>query len=179
MANKRFSRILQSAKYYSAIDNYIQYITTASRRGTRVGTGQARPASQKLYIDPFGVLLAAGQRVKVSAAVPTWNTVSGRSEVSSRVTATAPAAALQIKLAGFTPARIMVTSGRSNNGTTKTSAVTGMRYLSYGGRSTSFPFGRKDETDEIETAKNAIIAQLQAANSFTNAVYSFKPEVTS
>jgi hypothetical protein len=71
----------------------------------------------------------------------------------------------------------MITSGRSNTGVAKTSAVTGMKYLSYGGRSTSFPFGRKDADDTLVSAETEIITQLQAANAFSNAVYSLKPEV--
>lgn len=177
MAKQRFRRILESAKYFSAIDNYIKYITDASKRGSRVGTGDPRPASQKLYIDPFGIALATGQRVPVSAALPTWNTVSPRSEVSSRVTATAPNADLIVKVRDFQPARIVIVSGRSNNGVAKTSAVTGMKYLSYGGKSTSFPFGRKDATDTMVAAETEIITQLQSANAFSNAVYSLKPEV--
>jgi hypothetical protein len=94
------------------------------------------------------------------------------------VTATAPADANNlIKLGDFKAARVMVVSGRSAQGTSKTSAVTGMKYLSYGGTSTSFPFGRKNETDTQQAGFDAIRAQLQAADAFANATYSLKQEV--
>jgi hypothetical protein len=176
MASKRFSRILQSAKYFSAIDNYIKYITDSTKRGQRVGQGQPRAKSIKLYLTPFGVILNDQQNVAVSAAETTWNLIDNKTEVNTRVSATPDDEDLVIKLAKFTPARIIVTSGRSNTGVAKTSAVTGMKYLSYGGRSTSFPFGSKTGSTAQGSASTAIITQLQTDNVFSNAVYSLKEE---
>ena len=72
MASRRYSRILQSARYYNALDNYIQYVTNteARNRNRRVGQGEARPPSVPLFIQPFGVALPAAVRVPVSAAQP-------------------------------------------------------------------------------------------------------------
>jgi hypothetical protein len=71
MSSQRYRRILESAKYFSAVDNYIKYITDSTKRGQRVGNGKPRQPSIKLYVDPFGVPLATAQRVMVSAAEPT------------------------------------------------------------------------------------------------------------
>lgn len=175
---RRYKRILESAKYYAAIDNYIKYITDASKRGSKVGQGEPRPASIKLYIEPFGKDLTTGQKVIVSAAVPTWDKVKGVATVSSRVTATAPTDGDNIlRLQGFKPARVSVVSGRSDKGVAKTSAVTGMKYLSYGGKSTSFPFGRANDSDAEGSAFEAVKAALQTGNTFSNATFSHIQEV--
>lgn len=166
MANRRYSRILEAAKYYASIDNYIKYITDATRRGQNVGTGEARPPSQPLFIRPFNVDLATGQLARSSAAAPSWTTYSAR--FGTFVTATAPADPGNIvKLAGFRPARVVITTGRSGTGTVKTSKVTGMKYLDYGGKSTSIPFGQNatvtDQQAAFDTIKNAIVTGITPA----------------
>jgi len=149
---RRYSRILGAAKYYSAIDNYIKYITDASKRGQNVGQGTKRPESVKLYVDPFGIKMAEGQRAVASGALPTWNQYRTQSDVSSRVSDVAPTDSdLIITPEGWKAARISIKTGISDNGIVKTSKVTGLKYLSYGGTSSSLPFGRKDEA-ETETA---------------------------
>lgn len=166
MANRRYSRILEAAKYYSSIDNYIQYITNAARRGQNVGTGTARPPSQVLYVRPFNVDLAAGQLAKTSAAAPSWTTYASR--FGTHVTATAPTDAGNIvKIADFRAARVVITTGRSGTGTVKTSKVTGQKYLDYGGKSTSIPFGQTGAITDQEAAfnaiKNAIVTNITPA----------------
>lgn len=175
---RRYKRILESAKYYAAIDNYIKYITDASKRGSKVGQGKPRPESIRLYLEPFGQDLTTGQKVRASAALPTWDKVKGVGAVSSRVAATAPTDADNIlRLEGFKPAKVAVVSGRSDKGVAKTSAVTGLKYLSYGGSSTSFPFGKTSDTDSESGAFEAIKAALQGGNSFSNATFSHIQEV--
>ena len=171
MANRKYQRILQAAKYFAAIDNYIKYIQDASKRGSRVGTGQARVASQKLFIDPFGIALAADQVVPQSGALPTWTTYSA--DIGTRATAAAPVNGdLIVPVADYKAARVIITTGRLTQGVKKTSKVTGMPYLDYGGKSTSLPFGRKDAADtqsaaflELKTAiqnrTNGAIVTLQ------------------
>ena len=171
--DKRYSRILSAAKYYSAIDNYIKYITDASKRGSKVGSGKPRQESIKLYIDPFNIKLAAGQVALASAAKPSWTTYDGN--LGTHTTATKPTNEdLIIKLQNFSAARVNITKGRSASGVPKTSKVTGLKYLDYGGTSTSIPFGRKNETETQEAAfleiKTAILA------STAGAIITLKPE---
>lgn len=157
--SRRFSRIQAATRYYAAVDNYIKYITDATRRSTRVGQGKARPRSQKLFIDPFGLKLASGQRVPVSAAQPAWTTYSGR--FGGHTEATPPTDEdLIVKPADYRAARVIIVSGRSQTGVVKTSAITGMKYLSYGGDSTSIPFGRKNETETELAAFEEIKAAI-------------------
>lgn len=143
----RHSRILSAAKYYSAIDNYIKYITDSSKRGSRVGQGKPKPKSIKLYIDPFAIPMATGQVVRQSASEPAWTTYG--TFVGNRADATAPTNnALIIPVANYAAPRVSVTRGRRATGTKKTSAVTGMPYLDYGGESSSVPFGSNGTADD-------------------------------
>lgn len=152
MASRRYSRILQAARYYAAIDNYINYVKDASRHSTNIGSGDPRPASIKLYVKPFGRTLATGQLIETSASEPSWNTYG--SKFTNRATAAAPAnAGLIIVPEDYKAARVKITTAKSAAGIVKTSRVTGLKYLSYGGKSTSIPFGKgSDAAETMETA---------------------------
>jgi hypothetical protein len=160
---RKYSRILQAAKYYSAIDNYIKYITDASKRGQNVGEGKARAASKILFIEPFGVKLGTDVEAQVSGASTTWTqrqaifALHTKDTIANTVT--------PVKLDGFRAARVVITTGRATTGTRKVSKVTGMAYLDYKGTSTSLPFGRKNATetqaeafDELKTAVLSAVA---------------------
>lgn len=158
---RRFSRILQSARYYGAINRYMQWVSGQTTRGTRIGQGQPRPASTKLYLEPFGLALPTGAKVVATAATPTWNNYAAN--VGTHASATAPGdESLIIRPEGFRAARVVVKTGMANQATVKTSNVTGLQYGSYGGTSTSVPFGKKTASEtqtaaflEIETAIGA------------------------
>ncbi|NJL61817.1 MAG: hypothetical protein HC903_08285 [Methylacidiphilales bacterium] len=171
--DRKYSRILQAAKYYSAIDNYIKYITDASKRGQRVGTGQPRPKSTRYFIDPFGVKLSTGQVVEVTSSEPAFNLY--KANMTGRFELTKANEDDIIPLANYRAARAIVTTGRTTTGVAKTSKVTGMKYLDYGGKSTSVAFGRKNDTEGFAGAalevKNAILT------SATGAIVTIRPEV--
>jgi len=170
---EKYSRILQSAKYYPALDNYIKYMTDASKRGQNVGEGKPRPKSQKLYIDPFNIALAAGQVVPQSGNQATWTTYAAA--IGNRAAATAPADEnLIVKVADYSAARISITTGRSATGVKKVSKVTGLPYLSYGGTSTSLPFGRNAATDTMLAAFTEI--QDRVVRTTPGAIVSMVPE---
>ena len=97
----------------------------------------------------FLINLATTQLVRVTAAVPSVSSYQSKSELASRVKTAVGSGNTTIKPEGFSAARVIITSGRSASGTPKTSAVTGAKYLDYGGTSTSIPFGRKDGTDTL------------------------------
>jgi hypothetical protein len=162
---RKYSRILQAAKYYSAIDNYIKYITDASKRGQNVGEGKARAASKILFIEPFGVKLGTDVEAQVSGASTTWGqrqaifALHTKDTIANTVT--------PVKLDGFRAARAVITTGRSTTGTRKVSKVTGMAYLDYKGTSTSLPFGRKNATETqaeaFDELKTALISAIPGA----------------
>lgn len=171
---QRFSRILEAAKLYSAVDNYLKYITDSTKRGTRVGQGESRPASKSLFLKPFAFDLAADQRVRQTAAETTWNAVSGLGGVGSRVTATLGANTV-IKISNYKAPRVVYVTGRSDNGVAKTSAITGLKYLSYGGKSRSFPFGKSGDTDTVSDAFTAIKTSVETG--IAGAIVSLQNEV--
>jgi hypothetical protein len=162
---RKYSRILQAAKYYSAIDNYIKYITDASKRDQKVGQGKPRAASKILYIEPFGVKLGTDVEAHVSGNLATWNArqaifaLHTKDTIANTVT--------PVKLDKFKAARVVITTGRSTTGVKKTSQITGMAYLDYGGTSTSLPFGRKNATETqaeaFDELKTALIAAIPGA----------------
>lgn len=161
MTSRRYSRIMEAARYYAAIDNYIKYITDASKHSTNIGSGDPRAASIKLYIKPFGRALAANQMIETSGAEPTWNTYGPK--FAGRTTAAAPGdAGLIIVPEDFKAARVKITTGKSAQGIVKVSRVTGLKYLSYGGKSSSVPFGRGATVGEtMETAFGEIEAAIR------------------
>ena len=161
MAGKRYSRILGSARYHAAINKYIAHLQGTTTRPTRIGQGDPRPASKSLYLTPFGLSLLANQKVHVTASGPSWSTYGNR--FAARTVDVAPTnEALILRPADYRAARVTIKTGMSAQAAVKTSAVTGLQYGSYGGKSTSIPFGRKDAADtmvgaftEIETAIGA------------------------
>jgi hypothetical protein len=169
---RRYNRILQAAKYYAAIDNYIKYIQDASRRGSRVGTGTPRPASKILYVKPFNIALGNTTVAVVSGAQPTW---TARQAIFALHTKdTIPDTVQGVKVKGFKAARVIITTGRSTTGVKKTSRVTGMPYLDYGGKSTSLPFGRNTQTETEAEAFETIKTDLLQA--IAGALVTLQPE---
>jgi len=139
----RYSRILSSAKYYSAIDNYIKWITDASKKTTG-GTGKPRPPSQNLYIQPFAAegIFTATQFVKVTAAQPAWNTHKSKFTGYTKDVLGGTDKLLTFGR-NFRAARVVIKTDISQTKTKKTSHITGMYYSNYGGTSVSIPFGQK------------------------------------
>ncbi|NET46199.1 hypothetical protein [Okeania sp. SIO2B3] len=153
MGGQRYSRILSAARYYAAVDNYIKYITDSAKQGINVGKGTARPKSQTLYIRPFGVSLLDKQLAVVKSAEPTWTKY--KAQVTGYTTATTPTTAGgAVDIEDYLPSRLNIKTGIGSTGVVKTSKVTGMKYLSYGGKSTSLAFGDKiaDPGKSSETA---------------------------
>jgi hypothetical protein len=157
---QRYRRILGAAKYYAAIDNYIKYITDSTKKGENVGKGKARPEQQVYYINPFGLDLGGRLFIKVSAAKPTFDKYkSAVTAARAKETLTAGTEKMLRKPEGFQPAKAIITTGRvsgSANAKVSTSKVTGMKYLNYGGTSTSMAFGKGTDTETFVTAAAAI-----------------------
>ncbi|MEB3338971.1 MAG: hypothetical protein VKJ46_15985 [Leptolyngbyaceae bacterium] len=166
MAGRKYSRIIQSARYYAAVDNYLKYITDSTKRGSRVGLGDPRPESKILYVQPFSVALAPKQLAKVSGAAPTYNTQESKMAGYTKAALAADEAAVDID--GFRAARVIIKTGITTTKKVEISKVTGMKYLSYGGKSSSIPFGRKTATENEGEAflslKTALAGGFTAAS---------------
>lgn len=157
---RRNSRILAAARLKGAVDKYLDYFVNTARQGIRVGTGSARPPSKDLYIIPFGQKIATGQQVKQTAAEPSWTKY--KTDFSTYTDDTAPAGDGNVlRPANYRAARIVIITGRSDTGVAAISNVTGTKYLKYGGKSTSIPFGKNVAADEQESVFNTISAKLK------------------
>lgn len=162
MAGRRYSRIVQSARYYSAIDNYLKYIQDSTKKGQNVGKGKKRPPSKKLFVEPFSINLVENQFASVSGSEDAWNAYGAQfAGYTKAVLSANTQEACDIE--GFRPARVIIKTGITDTKTVKTSAVTGMKYLSYGGVSTSLPFGRK-ATEQESDAFAALAAAIPKPN---------------
>ena len=169
---RRYSRILSAARYYAAIDNYIKYITDATKRGGNVGNGTPRPESVRLYVTPFSISLDAQEFAITSASKPSYDLYKSDLGTNTRDTVTNPDETYRFE--GYSAARLIIKTGKSATGVKKTSKVTGMPYLSYGGKSTSVPFGKAAETDEQQGVFKDLQAKIVARTS--GAIVTLKPE---
>jgi hypothetical protein len=172
MAGQRYSRILEAAKLYSAVDNYIKYITDSTKRGARVGSGTPRKKSKTVFIRPFAIDLPADTYVRQTCAEAAFTSYGGN--FTGNITDSAGTATI-LKLADYKAARAVIVTGRGN-GVAKTSAVTGLKYLSYGGNSTSIPFGTNSSaTDQMLDVFNAAKTAITAGGG--NVLVSLQEEV--
>ncbi len=157
----RYSDIMRAAQLKKAYDNYMKYLLGETDRQANIGQGTARPALKTLYVVPFGTKLMTNQFAQVSGTETFWTThktkFATRTKDSLKTDTPVEAG---LKLRGFSPARISYKSGINEKGEVKTSNVTKMKYLSYGGKSQSIPFGTKDGTEAEETAYKALASQF-------------------
>ena len=167
----KYSRIIQAAKLKAGVDNLIKYWEGTTTRGSRIGTGDARPDPKFLWIDPFALALATGQRVKQSCFTTAF--AAHGAAMNGFVDETAPSDSdLVIRLANYSAARAVFTTGRLEKGVREVSKVTGLPYASYKGKSLSIPFGQKVGATTPTAAFNAI----RTAKGSFNGTIALKPE---
>lgn len=172
----RPTRILKAAIDLPYLENYIKYMTSAENRQPNIGKRGARKASQKLGIVPFNIALQGNQLAYDSGALPTWE--AHAAQIGNHATAlTAANAANVIKLAHYKAARVNIVSGRSTQLIEKQSHITGRKYTTHGGTSTSLPFGKggKDDPATEEAAFAAISAAIKTSAT-TGLIVTLKPE---
>ena len=152
MTRRRFSQILVGARGEAAKTKYLDRLRGMGQ-GENIGTKGNRPASKYIYIQPFGTELPATVRFRVSALVPSWDSL--KTAIGTRATDTILGTQQQIKATGFTAARA-VRRTIDTSGTVSTSKLSGLKYLKYNSTSMSAPFGRKDATDSEGEAQTEI-----------------------
>lgn len=146
MAGQRYSRIVSASRYAKALENYIKYVSGTADRQGKIGQGTKRPPSKTLYVNPFSLKTTDKQYAETSASETAWNDTKANLTGYTKETLTA-GTEFALDASGYRAARISIKTGVSDAGTIKTSKVTGMKYLSYGGKSSSVPFGKKENTD--------------------------------
>jgi|SRR5919199_4208137 hypothetical protein len=162
--SRRYSDILKAARDLPYLENYIKWMTSAENRQPNIGKRGARKASQKLGVIPFNVPLGAGQLAYESGALPTWE--AHRGEIGNHAVAlTATNIKTTVRLERYSAARVIILTGRGATGTEKVSHITGRKYMSHGGTSTSLPFGKPSEasTDTEEATFGTIAAAIRGA----------------
>lgn len=174
------SDILNAARNLPYLENYIKWMTSAENRQPNIGKGAAKKQSQKLLVVPFTLRLPDGTHAATSGALPTWEkyqaAIGGHA-----VAVTAANVATAFKLERFTAARIHIITGRTpagERGIVKTSHITGRKYTTRGGHSTSLPFGKAAAAD----TEDAVFATLSAdirQESATGVEIAFTPEKSS
>lgn len=162
MAKPRYYWVLRGARTAAARTKLLDTIAGLGVQRP-VGTpAEPRPASIPLYVNPFSLTLGADVLVQVSALQPSWNLMSGFSEVSSRVKTALTGTDASVKLKGFKPARVIRTVEGSGAGSVQRSKATGLEYIKYPRSSTSIPFGRKTADTTISSVFSQIRTQAGA-----------------
>ena len=144
MAGRRYSRIQQASRLAAESAAYIEWLSGKGNRQPNIGTKGAKPATTIVYIEPFNEALATTQLVKQSANSSALSTYEAA--LTGHVNLTLPAGDSALKLRGYRAPRVnIVTPGGAES--TKTSHITGAKYVSKGNKSVSIPFGKSATTD--------------------------------
>jgi hypothetical protein len=159
MAARRFQNILRGYRGPTAKAKLLAHYE-GEGQGTGIGTGKKKPASQKIYLEPFGANFPTGIFIQASASVPAWTALKASASISARAQDTIAATATALKLKSFKAARVVRRSKADTTGTATTSKLTGLKYLKYTNPSLSVPFGRDNATDTFLQAKTAISTQI-------------------
>lgn len=158
MARRRFSLVLRGQRGAAAKQKYLDRLEGLGQ-GESIGTKGSRPASQKLYLEPFAADFPPTVLLIQSALAPAWQALGGLGAISARVKATADASDITLKAKGFRGSRV-IRRTIDQTGVAATSKLTGLKYLKYNTTSLSVPFGRDNSTDTVQAARTAIIAAI-------------------
>jgi hypothetical protein len=163
MAVPRMYRVLRGERGDAAKAKLLAYYQRLGPEVSGVGTRGNRPASAALYVVPFGQNFGTGNYLQTSALVNSITALRGAVGTHAKLSITA-GTENGLKLKGVHAARVSATSGVRDTGTPETSKLTGLHYASYGGKSTSMPFGRTSATanEKEEDVFEVIKADLGA-----------------
>ncbi len=155
---RRFYNVLRGYRGEAAKLKFLDHLKGLSQ-GENIGTKGSRPASKKLYVQPFGQNLGETLLLQVSALTPSFTGLNAYSEIAARAKEAPAATQTSVKINGFTAARV-VRRTKDSTGTVQTSKLTGLKYLHYNQPSISMPIGRKSPTDNQGEAFDDIRIQI-------------------
>lgn len=158
---RRFLKVLRGERGDAAKTKYLERLRGMGQ-GENVGQGRKRPASVKLYIEPFSDGFPGTILVETKAEAPAWDALKTVGAISSRTKATTDSNDIVVKVKQFKAARVVRRSASDKTGTVATSKLTGLKYLKYARPSISVPFGRSSDSDSFGEAKLAITNALTA-----------------
>jgi hypothetical protein len=158
--SRRFSRIRESSRLSGAVDNYINWLTTAATRPRNIGGGNDRGPTVEILIQPFGFDMPTGTFARATC------TQEARTQMGTAIGAhgilPSGGSSLQ-RIPGFKAARATLFVGTGSS-TVATSNITGLQYLKYAGASYSHPFGRSADADVEFDTFGTIRTVLAGAN---------------
>jgi hypothetical protein len=169
-----YSLVLIGARKEEARTKYLAFLAGRANRPSRIGTNGNRPASVALGIEPFGRDLPTGVLARASASVDALTafsdsiSVTGRVKLAPGTTRTGYTAAAAdtdfLKIADFTPARVIRRTYESATATPRPSEITGLIYGYRKSKSLSAPIGKENATDTLADALTEAVADIETAN---------------
>jgi len=159
----RYSDVRRGAELNKALTNYAAYLQNASTRPSKRlqgGTVERTIAKKNVTVRPFSLDNDTTKpKVLVQATVQGLSTSGGLlAKLTTRIDET-PGTDFRLE-GGFSPAKV---SYFKPTGTTRTyvqSKITKLFYLKYPGTTYSIPFGALSDTEEFETAKALVKADV-------------------
>lgn len=169
-----YSLVLIGARKEEARTKYLAFLAGRANRPSRIGTRGPRPQSIELGVQPFGIDLPTDVLAKASASIDALQAFSSAASVTTRVELSngqtqagytaASATTNIIKIADFTPARIIRRQYSTSTATPKTSEITGLTYGYRASESLSVPVGKATATDVVSDAINEAKSEIETAN---------------
>jgi hypothetical protein len=165
MAKDRYYRVLRGQRGQAAKDELIKYFQGLKDSAPKTGTPKDRPKLMLAYIMPFGITFNTTQRLVASylADVP----ADLKSAIGETRTQTDLGGNTALQIKKVKAARVSASEGLTANGAYKKSKVTGLNYISYGGKAHSYPMGRGAANETINTAFSAVKALLLTGNTLS------------
>lgn len=159
----RYSRIKEAARLQDALTNYHNYLQSQLTAEPISGTPGNREAQVDLYAIPFYYTVPSGMKIREQADETAWGNY--QTHFTNRTTLTAPSAENIVDIRNYKLPRVSVYTGYNNTGAYRESQITSLKYIHYGGKTRTIPFGPHDTTTPkeaintaYETIRNAIIS---------------------
>jgi hypothetical protein len=156
-----YSRVLRGQRTPAARTKYLQYLEGLNQPDRTNKTPKNRPASNTLYVTPFGKKIGTDQLLQTSALKNSYLTLK-TGIGATRVFDALPQGKTALQLKRAKAARVSVTQNQVA-GKYAQSKKTGLWYITYGGINYSCPFGAKAATDKELDAFQEIKTALETA----------------
>ena len=144
-------------------DNYVNYLTSLDDRQPGIGQGDPKPPQTPLYVKPFAYDLDGTQYIEVNGTASRWASWGSAFSPYTKDTLGAGETALDIRLS---PARLIIKENVSTTKQVRTANTTKRKYITYGGKAGSVPFGLNTATDNEFDVYTTIRTALLAISGF-------------
>ena len=159
-------RLALGERYQKAWENYLNYLANYDERPDKVWQGTPKPPQTDLYVRPFGINFDVNNLFEVRGTAERWTSFGASFNTYTKDTLDGAGGDLGLKIRGFKPARLVIKTGVSQNGTRKVSERTKLPYNSYGGTSGSVPFGASSAADQELEVYLVVKAAVEGTGGF-------------